>query len=103
MTSFSQRKAKRVRLLQHLQPDRALALDDEGIVERRDQHRAALGRDLGADGFAAFGPAIVEADLAAEGAHALDLHRRAVGRHDDDGGRADSLGGRRHALRMVAG
>ncbi|MNR14505.1 hypothetical protein D3C85_1309830 [compost metagenome] len=69
---------RHARLFQHLQPDRALTLDDEGIVEGRDQDGAAFRRDPGADGLAAFAPAVVEADLAAEGAHALDLHRRAV-------------------------
>ncbi|MNR02152.1 hypothetical protein D3C85_1179940 [compost metagenome] len=67
-----------VRLLQHLQPDRALALDDEGVVEGRDQDGAALRRDPGADGLAALGPAVVETHLPAEVAHALDLHGRTV-------------------------
>ncbi|MNS78753.1 hypothetical protein D3C72_1123840 [compost metagenome] len=90
------------RLLQHLQPHRALTLDDEGIVEGRDQDGAALRCDLGADGFAALGPAVVEAHLAAEGAHAFDLHRRTVRGHDDQGAGPDRLSRRRHPLRVIA-
>jgi hypothetical protein len=97
-----ERRVQRAGLLRQLHPDRALAGDDVEVVEGRDQHRAALARDLGSDRLAALGPAVVEAHLAAEGAHARDLHRRRVRRHDDQGRRPDELRGRRHALGVVA-
>jgi hypothetical protein len=55
----------RPRVLDDLQPRRALAFDDEGIVERADENAAPRSRDLLADGFAAFGVAVVGSHLAA--------------------------------------
>ncbi len=62
-----------------------------------------LGRYGRADLFAAFGPAIIKAHLASKGLYALDFHRGAVGRHNDDRTRAHQLGSSSHALCVVPG
>ena len=59
--------------------------------------------DSRGDRFAAFGAAVVEDDLRALAARAVDLHLRRIGRHDDDRANAEPPGRDRHAARMIAG
>ena len=92
-----------VGLLQQFQRRRALTLDHPGVVEGGHKDGAAILRHLSADLLATLGPAVVEADLAAERLHARDLDGGTVGRHHDGGVGAHELRRRRHALGMVAG
>ena len=89
-------------LLDDLEPDRALPGDDRRIVEARHHGRAGLVGDPRGDLLAALGPAVVEDDLGALAARALDLHLRRVGRHDDDRPDAEPPRGDRHAARVIA-
>ena len=89
-------------LLRQLQPDRALAGHDQGVVVGADQHGAGARGDLAADGLAVVGGAVVGDHLGAERARAVELGARRVGRHHDRGRHAQELGGHGHALGMVA-
>ena len=61
------------RVFGDLQPRRALARDDAGIVIGLDQGRAPLGADPRGNRFAVVAHPVVENDLRAIGAGALDL------------------------------
>ncbi len=93
----------RLELACSLQPRRALAGDDEGIVVGGHQHRAALVGDALRDRLAIFGLAVVEHHLGAQRPGGLDLDGRRVGRHHDHRRAAHHTGRRRHALGVVAG
>ena len=64
---------------------------------------AAFGGQAAADGFAVVALAVVEDDLAAVAFGRPALHRRRVGRHDDDARDVEELAGERDRLRVVAG
>ena len=71
------RRAGFGQLLEDFEPGRALPGDDVRIVEAGHDHRALLGGDPGGNFLAALGTAIVEDDLGALRAGALDLQLRA--------------------------
>ena len=88
---------------QDLVGDRALAGDDQRIVERVHERQAGLAHELVAPRLR-LGVAVAgEDDLGAERAHGLhlDLGRRL--RHDDERAQPEMPGRERHALRVVAG
>ena len=98
-----QRHAETRRVLGDLQSRGALPRHHAGIVIGLDQGGAALGAELGGDGFAVVRAPVIGHDLRAIGAGALDLGPGRVGRHHDQGGNAEQLRRRRHALGMIAG
>ena len=86
-----------------LEPGGALAGDDPRVVVRSDQRRPAALGDLRADRLARLARPVVEADLGAMAAGALDLDRRRVDRHDDGRGLAQEPRCSGHPLGVVAG
>ena len=81
---------------------RALSRHDRGIVKARDDDCAGFPGNPRRDRFAALGAPIVEDDLRAFCARAVDFHLRSVGRHDDDGPDCQSPGRNGDAARVVA-
>ena len=96
------RRAKLGALGGDLQSDCALAGDHPYILERPDQFRVALGGDGAADLLAAFVIAVIGHHFRAIGLCALDLQRRCILGHHNDGVHAATAGGAGHGLRMVA-
>ena len=94
--------ADRLELAGGLQPHRPLAGDDVEIVEGGDHHRPPLRGDGGGDRLARFAVAVVGDHLGPERPRRLGLHRRRVGRHDDQRRAADQPRRQGHALGMVS-
>ena len=86
-----------------LQARRALPGDDRGIVEARDDGRTALARDPRCNLLAALAAAVVQDNLGAFAARALDLHARRVGRHHNDSANAQPFRRDRDPAGVVAG
>ncbi len=86
-----------------LQPHRALAGDDVGIVERVDEDRAGLVFQLSRMSIGGVETVAMQHDVAAQRADGGDLDARRGGRHDDGGGRVATRRRQGHALRVIAG
>ena len=89
-------------LLQDFEPRGPLPGDDCRIVEARNDGRPGFVGDFRGDRLAALGPPVVEDDLGAFGACAVDLHLRSVRRHDDDRADAEPAGRDRDSARVIA-
>ena len=89
--------------VEDLEAERALARDDVGVVERRDEHGAgALGELRGRrSGVSTVGA--LEHDVGAVAAGRVQLRQRHAERHEDRGRDAELLRRERDALRVVAG
>ena len=98
-----EQEIERADLVEELARRRALAGDDVRVIVGRDEREPALARQPLADRFAILAVAIVEDDLAAVPFRRAALHRRRVGRHDDDARDVEQLAGERDRLRVVAG
>ena len=83
--------------------DRALAGDDQRIVERMDEGQAGLGDQRVAVRLRVGVAVADEHDLGAARPHRLHLDRRRRLRHDDDGAQPELLRREGDALGVVAG
>jgi hypothetical protein len=90
------------KLLDDLEAHRALARHNRRIVEAWDDRRAALRGDPRRYVLPAFGPAVVEHDLRAFAARAVDFHMRSIGRHHDHRPNAEPPGRNSDAARVIA-
>ena len=81
----------------------ALAGDDQGVIIRRDQNRAALPCDVAGDGFAIVAGAVVQHDFGAERRGAFALGARCIARHHDHAAHAEEPRRGGDPLRMIAG
>ena len=88
---------------QHLDAYRALAGDDQLVVERVDEGQALLVGELQRVLARLVEGVAVQHDLGAEAARALDLDHRRRQRHHDHRAQAQPLRVVRHTLRVVAG
>ena len=91
-----------VDVLQQLEPERPLARDDVGVVERvHEGHARLLGAARGRRDAVVDRPLLLHDDRA-EGRGALDLGDRGLARHVDLAGDAADTGRERERLRVVA-
>src|SRR3954453_21619346 len=88
---------------QYLVADRALAGDDERIVERVNERDPGLVRELVTMRFRVRVSVAAEDDFSAHVADGVDLDLRGGLRHDDQGADAEMARRERHSLGVVAG
>ena len=86
-----------------LQPHRALASDDIGIVEGVDEGGAGPTLQMAGVGVGLVETVAVQDHFAAQGAHGGHLDAGGGGRHDDGRGDVAAGGGQGHPLRVIAG
>ena len=98
-----QRHAQPRRIFGDFQPRRALPRNHAGIVERPDQHRAALGAEFSGNRFAVLALAVIFDHRAAQRPGAVDLGAGRIRRHYDHRLHSEQCRGGGHALRVIAG
>src|SRR5262245_37217581 len=90
-------------LPEDLHPDRSLAGDDVGVIERMHEHQPLLAGQLDSVSVSVRITVAPKDDFPLQGADGIDLKAWSRDRHDNQRATAQPLGTQRNALGMVAG